>query len=347
MSRRSTTAAATPVDSTAEAVVDVAAFVAECEQYAGKYKFKGRVDTGVRKADMTRLFADAVLAVGGPVVAEQVGLLPVVRDHLAAVCDAYGTASVDVFSRPAARYHSTACGRCDNDAKTHRSWRLIGRIGRVLSPDTWRQPEAPAKSRGSSAVYHCHEIDWFTRLPLTLPPDKRFAFEVVFWLAYAFGADADAIAFAHADDFRPIFGGAWTFKPSTGDTRTVPCPSEHGPRIAELVEARHGRYVLPTADHSIASGLLARNALRPREFAQAQTETPTVARLASTWRWQRLLCGLNPAAITRLCGHQTMSWLNDMPSQSTGLTLTEFEVAQQSPTKTQLAIPFHQSGDHQ
>lgn len=327
-------------------VVDPDAYTADVVAFVEDYKFRGGGPrTGVRKADMQRLYATAVAAVGGPEKAQPLGVMPVVREHAAAVCAAYGVKPDDVFSRPAARYHFTACERCTSDAAQHRVWKLLARVGRVLSADSWWEPDNPyGNSTGRVAPYTAVELDWFQRLAMTLPSDRRFAFEVAFWLPLAFAVDAEAIAFAHSNDFRPIVGGAWTFTPSTGPARTIPSPTEYGPKIAELVEARQGNYLLPTQSRTVASALAARSALRPR-LVPSGTPTPTVARLASTWRWHRLQTGLNPHMITLLSGRQTMSWLNDMPTQATGLTLEQFELAQVSPTAEQLAIPFYEIGD--
>jgi len=341
MSRRTKT----PVP---ERVIDVDAFETEIADYVAEFELpRGLKKTGVRKKDRDRLFVSAVRAVGGVAAADSMRLLPTVTDHITAVCPAYGVDPQQVFCRPAALFHAHACERCDTDSKKHASWKLITRVGRLIDPASYAIPSNPYLNGSSTRPYFIPQLSWFKNLVASLEPGQRLGYEVAFYLSLLFGVDAEAVAYAHADDFRPIKGGSWTFTPSTGPTRTIPSPIEDREKIGELVAARRGRYMLPTPDGRVPSPLAARAALRPLRIAQAGVETPAIARLASTWRWHRFLTGLHPLTITTLSGRSSLDWLRELPQPAGGITLDDFDLAQTSPADTQLAIPFHQTKELQ
>jgi len=318
--------------------------VSDAEHLAKAFRPRGGDTSGLPKKQRTALYATSIVAYGGAGLAEAQGLLPVVMPLLSTVCPMHGTDERAVFARPAVAYYVNTDERlAANPAAQHRAWKLLSRVGRAVDPGSWAEPDNPYSDGSQIRPCSVEELNFFKRAGRSLEPDRRSRYEAAFTVCIGFGVTGDAMSLAHHSDFRFLKGGTVTFTPSTGRHRTIPCASDWVDGLRELLDDRRGQYVLATSNGRVPTSTDVRAALAPRLLTDAGVKTPTAARLASTWRYHRFLSGLSPLAISSLSGHKTLTWMNEFAHLMDGLTLDDFDLAQQAPDPEQLALRFHRT----
>jgi len=298
-----------------------------------------RHDDGVVPEDArVAVFAEAILLYGSIVDAERHDALRVVWRHLLAGYVSWGDDPASLFSFPAVKAHiNTATFR--SEAAQYRAWRILRRIGRNASPESWWTPTRPRRSpRPRYRPYDHHELGYFERLAETLSDVHRCRYLAVFHLAVGFGLSSADVAVAHAAECRTEHGPV-RIHTTLGPSRLIPADTDYAAPLRSIIEDRDGQYLVDTAA-AIPNPAIVRAILRPVDLVRAGAKLPTVARLAATWRYRRLMCGVSVPAITYLSGRRTHSWLHDIDGMAPSITDHDFAAAQLAPDHEQLTLPF-------
>ncbi len=288
------------------------------------------VDQSIPRRAFTDALTLAVLAWGSIGDARRNKIASRVWDVIRTCSLTYGYAAADLFSLPSVLYYINSA-EFESEPQRYAAFKACRRIGRNLSPETWLHP---VQTRDGEPIdltpYSQEELDYFGSLSKSLVWDQYGQrFLVVFLLAASFGLSARDIAVAHGADCR-ISNGPVRIYTTYGRPRLIPADEYFADRLRYHIKKRKDQYLVASSTPMPTDAIVAA-ALRPTPLVQAGAKLPTIRRLASTWRYRRLVAGLPVPAITYLSGRSTHSWLNHFGNLPVGLSGDDFTLASRAP----------------